>query len=381
MSVHTNSTCGVLLVSGERKNLPCGKKNAKGKDTCIYHLKKMQVPDQVLKGDNEKKDELPVEPIVTEKIIEKTKKNSNSDLCTFILLKGQRKGEQCGKKKCPSHKIESNPSLPNPNDNNATIIAPEQVAPEKVAPEPVVAQQVAPEKVASKPVVAQQVAPEKVLIKPVAIKPIVAEPITCNYIFLKGANKGERCGKKKCIHRKDSKLDEIKPIEVDSSELVPIPVLEKKEKSKKSNPKKEEKQKPLEIQDQVETHITPTPITTRLASPIVENRQQVEEFQVENQIAIREEVTCKQILKKGKRVGEPCGKQISKNGYCWFHRVQDPNEMDTDGYITSDEDNLPEPLDFCKIILTHGKYKGFRCGNMCVEGTQLCTFHHRVNYR
>ena len=102
--------------------------------------------------------------------------------------------------------------------------------------------------------------------------------------------------------------------------------------------------------------------------------------QFENKIVLQNK-TCTRVLTNGERKGKVCGKESSKDDRCWFHRVQTPTKMDLDGYITSDEENYPEPdMVFCNIILKHGKYEGFRCGNMCEKGTELCTYHHRVNY-
>jgi hypothetical protein len=375
MTSLSKSTCTVLLSSGERKNLPCGKKNSKGIDTCMYHMKKTQlirekkIAVQVVPVSNkvETVQKLPPLSLINQMIpkqvtplkiesVKKTKEKIQSDMCTFILLKGQRKGEQCGKKKCPTHK-----------DKIPTNI--KDLSTETLQTEPLAT--------TTLPTVSVPTAP----IAPIPTAPIAPIPTTCSYIFLKGVNKGERCGKKTCIHLKVSnqKKTEIKPIE--SSEI-PIPVIvpSNKSNSQVESEKKVEMLFPFELPvTNEEIVIVPQEQHTVSQKDLfTEKPKQLEH--IENQIAIQEEITCKQILKKGKRVGECCGKQVSKNGYCWFHRVQDPKEMDTDGYITSDEDNLPEPLEFCKIILTHGKYRGFRCGNMCVEGTPLCTFHHRVNY-
>jgi hypothetical protein len=380
----TPSECAFILKKGERKGQVCGKKK------CVLHKNAQPIVvatiatvPTIATVATESESKIYLDPLDPKQVV--TKDKPDSGICSFILKKGDRKGQVCGKKKCVLHKekltehMKIDSSTAQSDVQSGALGA--QVETIKTIPQ--------------------------VQIPQVQIIQQITSDELCGYLFIKGVKKGEKCGKKKCTLHK--KIETVTKDVKDSNDVKDVkvePVSKSSKSSKSANNgasvtsvvhvekdsdvkvEKVEKVEPIIIQEMIQESVKQNPDQSQQSqqpqkSQLIPASGQIQiqhPIAIENKIDIVEENLCNRVLKKGKRAGELCCKKVSRDGLCWFHRVQDPTQMDTDGFISSEEENLPEPLDFCQILLKHGKYSGFRCGNMCEEGAKVCTYHLRVNY-
>ncbi len=252
--------------------------------------------------------------------------------CETILKTGNRKGKACGKVACKIHMADS------------------------------------VTKIVSTPVVST----------PVVTAPVVS--MTCSTILKSGKRKGEVCGKEQCkLHQ--SLTENIPTLEAPTtpvlvseqvvSEHVSASVVVETmntnicETILKTGQRKGQRcgkvlcgvHKSIPV---VSTPIASTPIVSIpvVSTPVVSSRLD----------------SCCKILINGERAGLQCrNKPYKWHQTCFGHTVR--TDMMEYSCKENEIDSLDEELVFCSKELTVGRYKGFRCGNPCEEGTILCTFH------
>jgi len=330
--------------------------------------------------------------------------------CTAILKSGPNKGKACGKKKC-LHQIEKEKEVVVEKVSEVEVL--EKVSEveilEKVSEVEVL------EKVSEENVVEVL---EKVLEKVVqekVVEKVVEIVSTCKSIMKSGINKGKECGKKNCKLHKNVAKEEIQEektvqISVVSDEISTNEsekkVKETKEKKVKES-KKDKKEIPLkqveiplekqvelpikQVEIQLEKEKTETlPLETEEKMDKIEKvtlclEREKEEFKPEHRISVKE-MDIKKIREHifSQHLGHHgCIKKL-KNGFCrnypmnghktcFVHTLKNPSD-DLQGFNSDSSDDM-ENVRFCVSILTVGKYKGFRCGNECKEGQDVCVFH------
>ncbi len=260
--------------------------------------------------------------------------------CETILKSGNRKGEACGKVACKIHMA------------------------------------VSVTNVVSTPVVSVHVVSVPIVSTPVVSAPVVSTPVvSCSTILKSGKRKGEVCGKEQCkLHQSTENIPApnipapsepvvvLFPVSVPVSASVPIETINTCETILKTGQRKGQRCGKVSCGLHKTVQCVSTPVVS--TTPVVSSSQVV---------SARPESCCK-ILMNGERAGLQCrNKPYKGHQTCFGHTVR--TDMMEYSCKEKEIDSLDEELVFCSKELTVGRYKGFRCGNPCEEGTILCTFH------
>ena len=274
---------------------------------------------------------------------------SNIDTCKSIIKSGTNKGKECGKIQCKFHL------------SSVKGVEIKEVEVEKVEVEKVVVKEVKVEKAEVEKAEVEKVEIKKVEIKKVEVKKVEIENSLCKSILKSGINKGKECGKNNCkIHKKEdtlviASLVSLEPIVLEPVALEPVAL------------------EPVALEKVVLKPLALEPVQTGN----IEHRISILERNIKK---IKENVINSieaDINKCSKIKNNRCCGNYTMNGYttCFIHTIKNPNNDDVHDYSL---DEIDEDMRFCEIVLTAGKFKGFRCGNECLDLKNVCVYHEKI---
>ena len=309
---------------------------------------------------------------------------SNIDTCKSIIKSGTNKGKECGKIQCKFHL--SSVKGVEIKEVEVEKVEVEKVVVKEVKVEKAEVEKAEVEKVEIKKVEIKKVEVKKVEIKKVEVKKVEIENSLCKSILKSGINKGKECGKNNCkIHKKEdtlviASLVSLEPIVLEPVALEPVAL------------------EPVALEPVVLEPVALEPVALEPVAlePVALEKvvlkplalEPVQTGNIEHRISILERNIKKikenvinsieaDINKCSKIKNNRCCGNYTMNGYttCFIHTIKNPNNDDVHDYSL---DEIDEDMRFCEIVLTAGKFKGFRCGNECLDLKNVCVYHEKI---